>query len=55
MMLDEHVTHAQSHSSGTQVETFFAGKVSIASVGGNSHVIFDGNSLHTWFWPPVSF
>jgi hypothetical protein len=42
MMLDEHATHAQSHSSGTQVENFFAGRVPIAAVGKNSRVIFDG-------------
>jgi hypothetical protein len=42
MMLDENTTHAQSHSSATQVENFFGGDVSIASVGENSRVIFDG-------------
>ena len=41
-MLDEHATHAQSHSSATQVENFFGEDVSIASVGENSRVIFDG-------------
>jgi len=42
MMLEEHATHAQSHSSSTQVENFLAGRVGIASVGENSYVIFDG-------------
>jgi len=42
MMLDEHATHAQSHSSRTQVENFSAGRVPIASVGENSCIIFDG-------------
>jgi hypothetical protein len=41
MMLDENATHAQSHSSATQVENFFGGDVSIASVGENSRVIFE--------------
>jgi len=42
MMLDEHATHAQSHSSATQIDNFFGGEVSIASGGENSRVIFDG-------------
>jgi hypothetical protein len=42
MMLDEHATHAQSHSSATQVDNFFGGDVSIASGSENSRVIFDG-------------
>ena len=32
----------QSHSSGTQEENFLPRNVSIASVGENSYVIFDG-------------
>ncbi len=42
MMLDEHATHAQSHSSGTQVENFLPRNVSIVSVEETFHVIFDG-------------
>ena len=54
-MLDEHATHAQSHPSGTQVENFFAGNVSIVSVEENFHVIFDGILFLAGAWSTDCF